>query len=225
MRRLVDAAIGILLFPLTVFLFLPTPASAHAATSFYAWYSNGYVPGTDETYFVRSGFPSASAAIAGASVWNSAGINGREPDFLYGGITTATGNADNPCNISWSAVYWRDISGPGTTQLCVVATGTHWILNFSISIDSSGTSIYTGSGTPGGTQFDLQGMLAHEFGHATGFVNQDDFFNSNFLESDAACPDSSTRNTMCSGTAYVKGKTIYRTLDTHDVHTFRNAYP
>ncbi len=72
---------------------------------------------------------------------------------------------------------------------------------------------YTGTGTPGPTQVDLESIAAHEFGHALGMCHTQA----------SHCPGNSTDATMCSG--YLLGTKYLRSLASDDRSGVSAAYP
>ncbi len=201
-------------------------ASAHTSASFYSGGGTGGGgpwPLYKDVYFlVRSGFPSATPSYAsiinkGFNQWSNE-TTGSGPDFYNGGYTTLTGNADDPCASSYNGVYWRNLdyistSALGYTPHCESSVSLDdTVIGFSMSIDTR--AWYVGTGTPASTQYDLYSIVTHEAGHATGW-------NGHFDNSEAICA-TSLPATMCA--YYQLGNIRWRTLSTHDVHTFVGAY-
>lgn len=85
-----------------------------------------------------------------------------------------------------------------------------YISSATIQVDEN-ENWYTGTGTPGGTQFDLQSLLAHELGHSMAIQH-----------SNATCTGDS-RPTMCSG--LVAGTIYKRTLQADDQGALNYLYP
>ena len=80
-----------------------------------------------------------------------------------------------------------------------------------VSIESH-TRWYSGTGDT--TLMDVWGMMTHEFGHATSF--------SNHFGAAGDCEYDSVHQTMC---PYIRtGMEEWRTLGTHDVHTFNDQW-
>jgi hypothetical protein len=94
-------------------------------------------------------------------------------------------------------------------------------------------SWYKNTGNPASDEKDAWGTASHEFGHDVGYWRGD----GHFAESDDACPginDLGNRNTMCTAALNAQGNidkdvelgtTWKRSLESHDKHTFQNAYP
>jgi hypothetical protein len=70
---------------------------------------------------------------------------------------------------------------------------------------------YTGTGVPPPNKYDVFSVLVHEFGHATGW-------GPNHLQGGGTCPVHVMCPTLGNGVTR-------RVLQSHDSHTFDNAYP
>jgi hypothetical protein len=70
----------------------------------------------------------------------------------------------------------------------------------------------------GSTQIDRASIAVHEFGHATGFGTTD---SQHFASYGSYCQGDSAQ-TMCP--FYESGSTYWRSLGTHDIHTFAAVY-
>lgn len=90
-------------------------------------------------------------------------------------------------------------------------TGDTFITYATTKIETS-DNWYTGTGSPGGTQNDLQSLLAHELGHALAIKH-----------TNASCPVNSTRPTMCSGQP--PGTNYMRSLEADDKNALNYLYP
>ncbi len=201
-------------------------ASAHTSSVFYTGGGTGG-GGTwplykDVRFLVRSGFPSHTPSYAsiinkGFNQWSNE-TSGSGPDFYNDGGTTLTGNADNPCLSPYNGVYWRNLDYLGTgvlgfTPHCESSVSNDDTVNgFSMSIDTR--TWYVDTGTPTSTQYDLYSVVTHEAGHATGWSGH-------FSSTETIC-DTDLPATMCP--YYRVGNIRWRTLSTHDVHTFVGAY-
>jgi hypothetical protein len=159
--------------------------------------------------------------LDGAQEWNRLAPNMR---FSHVG-----GDATN-VNIrrcSPNRPYQRDgvFYGPIDGRLNVLAfvvtctfPGTNELKHFQMKFDSA-ENWYTGTGTPGSSAFDVWGVAAHEFGHATGFSGP--YAKGHFNPRGGVCT-SSPKHTMCPTISL--GSTGSRSLEEHERHTFRNVY-
>lgn len=90
-------------------------------------------------------------------------------------------------------------------------------------------SWYVGSGQAPSNQQHLKGVMAHEFGHATGFgtgSSEKDHFQES---DDSTCPSTAfLRDTMCVRWGTSDGFEDFQhqmlSLEAHDIHTFLNIY-
>jgi len=132
---------------------------------------------------------------------------------------------DNPGNncesVSLSdvgAVHYKDIDGGGgtlgVTSTCALQSAPNTLRTFKMNLDDS-ENWYTGTGSPPGNQIDVQSVATHEFGHAAGAQH--------FPNNNQVCPNNSTMETMCP--FYTAGTGWLASLESHDEHTFSNAYP
>lgn len=151
----------------------------------------------------------------GAAQWNNL-----DSDFAF--VATGAYNftlSTNPCNngVNQNAYFWRNFTGGSTlaqTTRCIGPNGTA-IISYVVEF-ASDHEWYTGTGGPPSDKFDVWSVASHEQGHAAGFAGH-------WTGSGAAdCSSGAGRETMCSGTS--AGTTMKRSLETHDSHTFENAY-
>jgi hypothetical protein len=68
---------------------------------------------------------------------------------------------------------------------------------------------------------DLASVATHEFGHASGWAHHYD--DAGVDPGGLICGNNSGQATMCA--THYKGTARQRSLQTHDVHTFKAAYP
>lgn len=97
--------------------------------------------------------------------------------------------------------------------LCAVP-GTQIAQHFTVTYDRDEPWFF-GDGLPARGEFDLQGILAHEFGHATGWGRH-------FEENTGTECLLAQRHTMCSTVS--PGTLDPRSLEPHDIDTFEDAY-
>lgn len=119
--------------------------------------------------------------------------------------------------------YWNFPDPPnvdvlGATNVCVLtALGSGRIVGFTLSIDNEHIWWASSSTAIPGREYDLLGVLIHEFDHGVGFTPHWDQGGAANL-----CPTDSTRHTMCA--SIWSGVTYWRTIESHDAHTFDGAY-
>lgn len=153
----------------------------------------------------------------GAQAWNSLPP---EVHFTDGSVNlnVSHGQCDANRQAGENGVYYAGIDGKdgvlANTAYCVWESEPTKLYAFSIKFDNA-ENWYSGTGTPGGSQYDTHGVAAHEFGHATGFTTH-------WAVGPPLCNADSKKHTMCP--AIGTGSTIWRSLEEHDVHTFENAY-
>jgi hypothetical protein len=101
---------------------------------------------------------------------------------------------------------------------CVFTSDNTELYSVNIKFDQA-ENWYKGTGTPSPSQVDALSVATHEFGHATGFSGP---FESGHFDPDADECTMTPKQTMCPFIEY--GQTYQRGLETHDQHTFQNAY-
>jgi hypothetical protein len=221
MGKLSRIALAAVLVAVGSMVALASPAGAHTVGNHFTrgrWPANATIQ-----YGLNTGFPSGawrSRVYDGKEQWNNA-TNSGEPTVLWSladGVNHGT--AGNPCGISGvntGAGFWNNLdylgSGVlGATRLCTTEVT---IYNFTIEFDSTRSNWYNGTGDNPGGNADFWSTATHEFGHALGFWEH-------IAEGDGACPDDSSRATMCP--SIYNGTERQRTVATHDIHTYDGAY-
>lgn len=193
-------------------------ALAHAAGQFYVrswdvnavhWHFNNLFPQQN----FRARFVDAT------DEWNSLG-----PKLHFDKDPDSGGYAWQTCNhpAQDSVVQMNSLGGTmvlAQTTTCVSSAGV--LKSFQTRFDGD-QPWYTGSSTPPpGNEFDFQSLATHELGHATGFGQANPPGGQHFDDSDDACANAPF-NTMCS--LILTGDAFWRSLETHDRHTFANQY-
>lgn len=192
-----------------------TVISAHPASDFYSY----KWPSTDRNvdWSFDQEFPTdgkRDRAKDGAQQWNNVGttmtFNKLSGD--WGGYAADV----CPTQEQKDGLHWGTIDGGGgtlaRTYRCVSGSNLH---SFQIKYDQA-ENWHGGTTDPGPNEADFWSVSAHEFGHATGW-------NGHFSGTSSYCNANSTdHHTLCP-TTYL-GTKWDRSLNTHDVHTFDNAY-
>lgn len=203
-------------------IFIGRMAEAHARVEFYGngtWNLNKVVD-----YYIDDSNPSGEwreSLKQGMSRWSDR-ASGRGPAFNF--VTSGNqGAPGTPC-LGNNAIF-RTSMPPGV--LAVVGTcGTDTITGFDMQIATTpdfvpgtGEIWYVGDGTVPAGAWDLQSIVTHEAGHATGWFGHFDRDDNNL------CPNNTeVAQTMCGGEDR-RGTKGLRTLENHDEHTINNAYP
>lgn len=214
---------------------------AHTASD---WYPAKWVNDKNVNWKFASGFPTGTAPRArvknGAAKWNQ--LNQTMGFVFDSGADYASFSALTcPNTEQKDAVHWGTIDGPGTgAALATVCTfadaigppGSNTSLHsFQLKFDSAENWFTSDSGTPGSNQPDMESLAAHEFGHATGRSRTEGGTQTaggdgkgHFVNSSEYCTPTTEANhhTMCTSTPL--GTTWDRSLNTHDIDTFQNAY-
>ncbi len=141
--------------------------------SVHAWVTNGpRWPAASVSYRINPNFVDAPAGTtseqiaelrAGADAWkNDAQVNF---DFSYAGTTAIATTAYDGTN----TVYYSGADGGGALAVCNYWYSAGNLLQFDIQFyDRDNTYDFTWAKAPNGSQFDIRGVAAHEFGHALG---------------------------------------------------------
>lgn len=219
------------------------PAAAHDPTLFYeSHWGSGDLPSI--TYKFNQNYPSVPAGyrnrvLNADSEWDT--VQGAVFFFQWqsGDSTLAFQSGCTTYeDLAYNGIVWYRDPGNfyGFVSLCVTGTTIDF---FEFQVDND-QSWYTGTGSPSGTQVDLQHIVTHELGHATGGwtdASQNGHFNNdNMCPFDPPPPEwlplVQQWQTMCDtqdaldpdGGSTEYGNTFRRSLETHDIHTFDDAY-
>lgn len=190
-------------------------ATAHPATDFYneKWPSNN----DNVEWRFDQEFPTGNKRDRvkdGAQEWNNVG-QPMKFEKLAGDFASFPANSC-PTEEQKDAVHWGGIDGSGGTlaQTFICTSGGN-LFNFQIRLDQA-ENWHGGTTSPGPNEIDVWSVAAHEFGHGTGWRGH-------FSSTSSLCNANATdHHTMCP--AYVLGTQYDRSLNTHDKHTFDNAY-
>lgn len=199
---------------------LPGVASSHANVFYWRTWQ------TDPDYYVGtlSGLPSGAAnkIHLADDPWD--GTPGAWLDFDYAATYSGTSWSGCPSSIENKHYIYSYSYGSSSSNLAATTTCT----NSSNTIKRTYTRInkdkpwWTGNNTPSNYN-DLQGVMIHEFGHASGFGGH-------FSWNDPVCADSSTIHAMCTGNDYSdvswKGSdgVRMRTIELHEKNLFAGWY-
>lgn len=185
-----------------------------------------------------------AAIDRGADDWNQEGgithtasmkfnYESTQPDYgqlaTNGGFCTAE-TTDEQSEYQRDKIGWMSFGDDSSTSgepladapTCLLkssADGTLRLFAFKIRINKDFT-FYRGTDSVPDDKYDLWAVAAHEFGHATGFLDRND---GHWPESWDVCPGdddpiTAYRHTMCPST--IRGNKAQRNLAEHDLHTF-----
>lgn len=171
-------------------------------------YDGHHWPGPNpmgEDYLVNTNTSDVSSAEALAAIqaagetWTN--VSGAGFTFSYGGSSTATDVSGNDLN----EIMWKDQGNTGT-----LATTWTWWWTSSKEIFEADMVIndfynWDTSGSPSGSEFDLESVVLHEFGHYLELLHDDN-------------PGSVMFATISAGT-------VARTLHQNDIDGIRHIYP
>lgn len=209
-----------------------TVASAHSQGDHYAKRWQG--PVRDINWSFTANYPTGERrdrVSEAFNYWTSLGeLNYvRQAD----GVTfdPTVGCASRPYN----SVHWRDTGGGALAYVGVcsyvsnqaIASAT-MVFNSKVDWHTAGTPAqnsgtlvpFVGACLAGRCPHDLAGVAVHEAGHFTGFAGP---FQAGHFDGDSAMCEERQRHTMCP--AIKPGENTWRSLEEHDQHTYRNAYP
>ncbi len=193
-----------------------------------------------------------AAIKRGASDWNGEGgtahpaamrfhYQSAQPDYnkleTTGFCTQST--VDDQSQYQRNKVGWKSFGGDSNTTnestgrpepladaptcLLTDSNGNKHLFVFKVRVNKD-YPYYRGTDSVPSDKYDLWAVAAHEFGHATGFLDKND---GHWPESWGVCPgidDAQTmyRHTMCP--TLIRGHKAQRNLAEHDLHTFLNWY-
>lgn len=196
---------------------------AHPPSNFY--FSKWHSSERTQFYDFEDGFPAGDfrdRVENGARQWTQLGS---DMDFRRG--TVRLDYDYGPCSkpsLGENGIFWEFIDGepgPGEsrihaqTKACAKINDPSHIRAFQMRFDS-GDNWHTGLSDPPGSRVDAFSLGAHEFGHAGGFFGH-------FDDGASICDPGAPKQTMCQGLNY--GQMFWRSLEEHDRHVFKDAYP
>lgn len=196
-----------------------TSGIGHSGSSFYRY---RWIDENEVGWRFKQNFPGGNwrtRVEQGTFKWNRL-----PPSFHYDLRGEASGFSYKDCPIPrTSAMHYGFIDGDPTSGFDTYGR-TRWcnVLNDLESVQvkfDSGNSWWTKdstSGIPSG-KVDAESVAVHEFGHFGGWVGH-------FDGDDEICQPggANPKQTMCQGLP--QGQAFWRTLETHDKHTFDSAY-
>jgi hypothetical protein len=221
MRR---ATIVSLLTALVVLL--SVPAQAHQSYPF--WYLSAWTA-NPVTWFADHDFdlgkvaePGKNEILYGMGVWNAAPgsriyyNNGSRYDIVF----------NVPGTYNMNGIFWQPLSGEDVWARIYAwwytspSDPAQYFHSFDVVFNSALKWNMDHTKAPTIAQGDLYSVASHEFGHGMGHWTHWD----QGPAADAKiCVPGPTIHTMCS--THYPGTTSQRSLATHDVHTFTDAYP
>lgn len=206
----------------------PTPASGHSASRWYGarWETRVVGWRFDEDFPTGGGI--RRAVLYGSRQWNQADAGLR---FRHRRGEVEAGRVD-PCSapLGRNVVDWRPIDGPGgklaVTVVCSFGggSGSNQMQSFHMVFDRDEMWHTDPLSLPPPFAVDVWAVASHEFGHATGRITGGPGGEGHFPERSDLCPDllNPRRHTMCP--SYDLVGVYMRTLEWHDVDTFKRAY-
>ncbi|MBI4878568.1 MAG: IPT/TIG domain-containing protein [Planctomycetes bacterium] len=126
-------------------------------------YNNALDPSANSNKAAEIGYPGADGAVLAswkaATAWNSDKHNaGKNFDFDFQGSVTSAGDSDSN-TVSWTYT----LCGGGTLAYTLTPIANGWAIRL-----CEGWVWANGPGEPAPGQIDIQGIVAHELGHALG---------------------------------------------------------
>lgn len=128
----------------------------------------------------------------------------------------------------FGAAGWSLSEALAKTATCVWSTAPDTLHSFKIKLNED-APLYSGDDDPPLDKWDMESIMAHEFGHATGRDRSPsgNGADGHFAESSTYCPGSGSsefgsRHTMCP--SIFDGTRMQRSLEQHDRDIFQNAY-
>jgi Matrixin len=194
------------------------------------YYPKRWKTDLSQKWWFTSGFTSNDAIRDrvgdGLIQWNR---QAQPMSFNYSGVRS--GYDPYVCGYAYgtNSVFWRTIDGSsGALGVTITCANSVEIRTSQLVFDKdeewcTGTgNCYDGVfGTGVGANFDLWSIATHEWGHMTGFTGP--FANGHFDPDAAICEGTDeAQQTMCP--YYQAGSERWRTTNTHDEHTFQDAY-
>lgn len=206
-------------------------ANAHNEAVFYdAWWHPADIP---VTWSFDDDFPDASPALRRDRVRDSFDTWQSAPGVLtFDRKADIAGSSDGCQPAGKSVVLWPLMDGEGgvlaETRVCTYVGQPNRLKSFWIRVDRSENWYFQTSTPPPSNKVDLQAVATHEVGHATGwgFANAQDHMGEN--QGVLIQPEYTNRcentpiETMCPFIGFGEG--FWRSLETHDLHTFDNRY-
>ncbi len=206
----------------SILLAASLPVAAHTATDYY---KQRWLTDLSVDFRFTSSFPASfhQQVRLGANQWNSVNTT-----MTYA-EKAAVSDFDPkvcPSSYQYNGFHWRNIDGSvssgGTilaqTRFCVysysvvLAALPREMHSMQITYDQDESWFASTGDAPLGT-YDVWSTASHELGHGTGWSGH---------LSGSICDDNSAQQTMC---AFISdGTERQRTLEDHDIHTFRGQY-
>lgn len=166
-----------------------------------------------------AGWPARNAILSGFAAWNQAGS--QMQFFEAGADWTLDYNSCRDYGVN--GVWWSAVSGKDAVAdvgACVFTDKQDRLWSWHMRFSPSAPWNTDATRAPRLGEVDLASFAAHEAGHSAGHWIHWDTPGGGAT---GLCPLSSSRHTMCGGQP--AGKMWLRSLEKHDIHTFRLTYP